>query len=540
MIHRSPYPDVTIPDTALAPFLLQHAGRLADKPAIIEGETGRTFTYAQLAVATRQVAAGLARHGIQKGDVLAFYCPNGPEYIITLLALWSLGAVPTTINPLFTARELAYQLKDAGATSLLTAPDLLDKATEAARDAGIRVIFLLGEADGISGTIPYAVLLAEDAAPPAVAIEPGRDLAALLYSSGTTGLPKGVMLTHANIVANICQLNALTHVAEDETLMVALPFFHIAAWVIFLHMGLTCGATIVTMARFDLTRFLQLSQDHHITRTLLVPPLVLALAKQPQVDDYHLSYRVIETGAAPLAESVARTCEARLGCAIQQLYGLTETSPITHGNTEAPGKPDVISVGHCIPNTECKVVDLATGAELGPNQQGELLVRGPQIMLGYLNNPEATARAIEPDGWFHTGDIGYADESGAFFIVDRVKELIKYKGYQVAPAELEALLLAHPAVADAAVIPSPDDEAGEVPKAFVVLKADATSDASPDASPDAIMAYVAARVAPHKKIRRLEITDQIPKTASGKILRRILVERERAAVAAGEHPTVNP
>ena len=536
MIYRSPYPDVSIPNVALAPFLLQHAGRLAEKPAIIEGETGRTFTYAQLAEATRRVAAGLARHGIHKGDVLALYCPNGPEYIITLLALWTLGAVPTTINPLFTARELAYQLKDAGATSLLTAPDLLDKATEAARDTGIRTIFLLGAGE-TAGTIPYAVLLAEDAAPPAVAIEPRRDLAALLYSSGTTGLPKGVMLTHANIVANITQLHALTHVGEDETLMVALPFFHIAAWVIFLHMGLTRGATIVTMARFDLARFLQLSQDHHVTRTLLVPPLVLALAKQPQVDDYRLSYRVIETGAAPLAESVARTCEARLGCAIQQLYGLTETSPITHGNTEAPGKPDVISVGHCVPNTECKVIDPATGAELGPNQQGELLVRGPQIMLGYLNNPEATARAIEPDVWFHTGDIGYADEASAFFIVDRVKELIKYKGYQVAPAELEALLLAHPAVADAAVIPSPDEEAGEVPKAFVVLKAAPTPE---DASPDALMAYVAALVAPHKKIRRLELTDQIPKTASGKILRRILVERERAAVAAPQRSTVNP
>jgi acyl-CoA synthetase (AMP-forming)/AMP-acid ligase II len=537
MIHRSPYPDVTIPDVALAPFLLRHAARLAEKPALIEGETGRTFTYSQLAAAARRVAAGLARHGIQKGDVLALYCPNGPEYIITLLALWSLGAVPTTINPLFTARELAYQLKDAGATSLLTAPDLLDKATEAARDTGIRAIFLLGEAGAISGTIPFAALLAEDAAPPDVAIAPGRDLAALLYSSGTTGLPKGVMLTHANIVANISQLHTLTHVAEDETLIVALPFFHIAAWVIFLHMGLTRGTTIVTMARFDLARFLQLSQDHHVTRTLLVPPLVLALAKQPQVDDYRLSYRVIETGAAPLAESVARTCETRLGCAIQQLYGLTETSPITHGNTEAPGKPDVISVGHCVPNTECKVIDPATGDALGPNLPGELLVRGPQIMLGYLNNPEATARAIEPDGWFHTGDIGYADESGAFFIVDRVKELIKYKGYQVAPAELEALLLAHPAVADAAVIPSPDDEAGEVPKAFVVLKAASTFE---DASPDALMAYVAARVAPHKKIRRLEFTDQIPKTASGKILRRILVERERTAVSADERPAVNP
>jgi acyl-CoA synthetase (AMP-forming)/AMP-acid ligase II len=231
---------------------------------------------------------------------------------------------------------------------------------------------------------------------------------------------------------------------------------------------------------------------------------------------------VMFVGAAPVAESVARTCAARLGCRIQQIYGLTETSPATHANPPETADSKLASAGVCVPNTECQVIDLATGALLGSGEQGEICVRGPQVMRGYLHRPDATAAAIDAEGWFHTGDVGYADEQGYVYVVDRVKELIKYNAYQVAPAELEAVLLSHPAVADAAVIPSPDEQTGEVPKAFVVLKGPVTA--------DELMAYVAERVAPFKKIRRVEFIDQIPKTASGKILRRVLVERERAGV----------
>jgi len=254
-----------------------------------------------------------------------------------------------------------------------------------------------------------------------------------------------------------------------------------------------------------------------------VPPCVLALAKQPAVEKYDLSHlHTILVGAAPLAEGVARECCARVGCIIQQVYGLTETSPFTHANPLETASSKLASVGVCVPNMECKVTDVATGAEAGPNQEGEICVRGPQVMRGYFKQPGATAAAIDADGWFRTGDVGYADEAGYVYVVDRVKELIKYNAYQVAPAELEAVLLTHPAIADAAVIPSPDEQAGEVPKAFIVLKGDAGA-----VAPDAILAYVAERVAPYKKVRRIEITDQIPKTASGKILRRVLVERER-------------
>jgi len=519
MIFRSPYPDVTIPEVALTPFVLQRAQELADKPALIDGPSGRTLTYGQLAGAVRLAAAGLAQRGFHKGDVFAIYSPNLPEYAIAFHAVSSLGGINTTVNPLYTADELAYQLNDAGARFLLTIPQFVDKALEAAGKSEVEEVFVFGEAEGAT---PFASLLQSDGQVPEVQINPGEDLVVLPYSSGTIGLPKGVMLTHRNLVANICQVDGAGEwVTEDDVLMGVLPFFHIYGMVIILNLGLWYGVTIVTIPRFDLEQFLQVMQDYGVALAHLVPPIVLALAKHPIVDRYDLSkLKMIISAAAPLGEDVARACAERLGCPVLQGYGLTETSPATHVSPEVPEKIKPAAVGPCVPNTESKVVDISTGAELGPDQNGEIWVRGPQVMKGYLNNPEATAATIDAEGWLHTGDIGYADEDGYFYIVDRVKELIKYKGFQVAPAELEALLLSHPAIADAAVIPSPDEEAGEIPKAFVVLRGEVTA--------DEIMAFVAERVAPHKKIRRVEFVEQIPKSAAGKILRRVLVERERS------------
>lgn len=522
MVFRSPYPDVAIPDVSLAPFLLRHAERLHEKPALIDAVTGSGYTYGELAVAVRQVGTNLTRRGFAKGDVLALYCLNSPEYVVAMLGVWSVGGVVTTANPLLTADELHRQLEDAGAVLLLTAPELMGKATAAAKGTAIRELLTVGEAEGAT---PFAALLAGDAEAmevPIVQVGPD-DLAAIPYSSGTTGFPKGVMLTHHNVVANCCQFQPVGLVSEDDVLINAMPFFHAAGWAILFHMGLANGCTIVTLPRFDLGPFLSACQEYRVTSTLLVPPCVLALAKQPTVDQYDLSsLRTIFVGAAPLAEGVARECRARLGCIIQQVYGLTETSPFTHGNPVETATSKLASVGVCVANTECKVTDVATGAEVGPKQEGEICVRGPQVMRGYFKHDTATVGAIDAEGWFHTGDVGYADEAGYVYVVDRVKELIKYNAYQVAPAELEAVLLTHPAIADAAVIPSPDEQAGEVPKAFVVLNDGANAPA-----PEEILAYVAERVAPYKKVRRIEITDQIPKTSSGKILRRVLVERER-------------
>jgi acyl-CoA synthetase (AMP-forming)/AMP-acid ligase II len=272
--------------------------------------------------------------------------------------------------------------------------------------------------------------------------------------------------------------------------------------------------------------FLGLVQKYRVTILPIVPPIVVGLVKHPAVAQFDLSsVRLVFSGAAPLGEEMARELSRKLGCPVVQGYGMTEASPVTHlsPTRNAPLKPG--SIGCVVPNTEVKITDTGTGAELGRGQEGELLIRGPQIMKGYLNRPQETADSIDAEGWYHTGDVGYVDDEDFFFIVDRTKELIKYKGLQVAPAELEALLLTHPAVLDAAVIRKADEDAGEVPKAYVVLKPD---DAARATTAEALMAWIAARVAPHKRIRHLEFTDQIPKSASGKILRRVLVDRERA------------
>jgi acyl-CoA synthetase (AMP-forming)/AMP-acid ligase II len=292
---------------------------------------------------------------------------------------------------------------------------------------------------------------------------------------------------------------------------------------VLLNLGLASGATLVLLPRFEIESFLSAVERYGVTYAALVPPIVLILSTHEAVDRYDVTrLQRITCGAAPLSAATSRACANRLGCAVEQGYGLTETSPVTH--VTVPGRNVEGKVGPLAPNTEAKIVDLVSGDSHGPNSPGELWVRGPQIMKGYLNRPEATAAMIDADGWLHTGDIACVDENGSFSIVDRLKELIKYKAYQVAPAELEAVLLTHPAVADVAVIPSPDLETGEVPKAFVVLR-------SP-ISAEELMAFVADRVSPYKKVRRVEFIDCIPKSPTGKILRRVLVQQERLALAA--------
>jgi acyl-CoA synthetase (AMP-forming)/AMP-acid ligase II len=514
MIIKGPYPDVSIPNTALTPFVLHGVKELGDKPALIEGPTGRIVSYTQLADSISIAAYNLSQRGFKKGEVFGILSPNCPEYAIAFHAVATLGGVVTPINPLYIRHEIAQQLSDSGARFLVTVPGCIEKAREAAADAGIEEVFVFGAAEGAT---PFDSLLIDNGRAEQVTINPLEDLVALPYSSGTTGLPKGVMLTHHNLVANLRQMEGLCYFNDTDRLICVLPLFHIYGLVVVLNMGLYSGATIVTMPRFDLETFLQAVQDYEVTMAHLVPPIILALSKHPVVDNYKLpKLNTIFSGAAPLGEELTRACMERLGCSIRQGYGMTETSPVTHSSPAPPHTVKFGSVGVAAPNTECKIVDLETGETLGSGQRGEVCVRGPQIMKGYLNRPDATAQTIDNEDWLHTGDIGYADEDGHFYIVDRAKELIKYKGFQVAPAELEAVLLTHPCVADAAVIPHPDDEAGEVPKGIVVLKQPVEA--------EAIMKYVAERVAPHKRIRYLEFVDKIPKSPSGKILRRVLVE----------------
>ena len=525
---QSTSPPVTIPNVTITEYVLRHAARLGDKPALIDAPTGRTLTYRGLADGARRVAAGLAARGFGKGDVLAIYSPNLPEYATVFLGVAMAGGVNTTANPLYTADELANQLRDSGARFLVTVPAFLDKARDAAAKSGVEEVFVLGAAEGAR---PFTVLMQAGDRPPAVTIDPAEDLVALPYSSGTTGLPKGVMLTHRNLVANLCQAEGMRNFecfGEGDVTVAVLPFFHIYGMVVIMMLGLAGGGTILVMPRFDMMEFLTNVQKHRVTILPLVPPIVLGLVKHPAVGQFDLSsVRLIFSGAAPLGEEMARALSAKLGCPVVQGYGMTEASPVTHlsPTRNEPFKPG--SAGKIVPSTEVKIVEVggAGGAELPVGKEGELWIRGPQIMKGYLNRPEETADCLDREGWYHTGDVGYVDDEGFFFIVDRTKELIKYKGLQVAPAELEALLLTHPAILDAAVVRRADEEAGEVPKAYVVLKPD---DASRAAGGEAIMGWVAQRVAPHKRIRHLEFIDQIPKSASGKILRRVLMDRDKA------------
>jgi acyl-CoA synthetase (AMP-forming)/AMP-acid ligase II len=454
--------------------------------------------------------------------VLAVYMPNLPEYAVAFHGAAAAGGLCTTVNPLYTATELALQLDDSGARILLTVPPFLDAAREAASRAGIDQVAAVGEA---SGATSFENLLGDPEAAPAVEVDSASDHAVLPYSSGTTGLPKGVMLTHRNLVANLCQLQSAFPIEPDDVLIGVLPFFHIYGMTVIMNQGLRSGATIVTMPRFDLAEFLVLLERHAVTRAYVVPPIALALAKHPAVDEHDLSaLRTIMSGAAPLGAELSEEVARRVQCTVVQGYGLTETSPVTHvirpSGENRPG-----SIGQPLPMTECRVVDPETGEEVAEGDRGELWIRGPQVMLGYLNNPEATAATVDDEGWLHTGDLATVDADGYFQIVDRLKELIKYKGYQVAPAELEALIVTHPAVSDAAVVGVPDQEAGELPKAFVVP-------VGTDLDPDELIAWVGERVAPQKRIRLVEATDEIPKSPSGKILRRVLVERERDRAAS--------
>jgi acyl-CoA synthetase (AMP-forming)/AMP-acid ligase II len=519
MVFASPFPDVQIPELPLTEFLFAQAATRANKPALIDGPSGRTLTYGQLVGAIRLAAAGLAQRGFRQGDVFAIYSPNLPEYAVAFHAVASLGGVNSTVNPLYTAHELAHQLQDAGASYLLTIPQFMPNALAAAQEAGgIKEIFVFGEAEGAT---PFASLLKSDGQLPAVQINPRQDLVVLPYSSGTTGFPKGVMLTHYNLVANIAQCSETpstpaTELREDDVVLGLLPFYHIYGMVVIMSWALYKGATVVTMPRFDMEQFLTILQKYSITYAFLVPPIILGLAKHPLVAQFDLTkLRTLVSGAAPLGAELETAVHQRLNVAVMQGYGMTEASPVTHfRSVTPPGQPKLGSVGLTVPNTKTRVVDVATGADLGPNQDGELWVQGPQVMQGYLNNPGATAATVDGEGWLHTGDIGYADEDGYFWIVDRVKELIKYNAFQVAPAELEAVLITHPAVADAAVIGVPDESAGELPKAFIVRKGEVTE--------DEIMDFVSARVAPYKRIRLVQFIDQVPKSPTGKILRRML------------------
>ncbi|MBV9327105.1 MAG: AMP-binding protein [Chloroflexi bacterium] len=526
MIVDSPLPPLAIPDGDFSSFALRRARELPDKVALIDLDTGAQTTYADLTRMVDACAGGLVARGLRPRDIVAICAFNTSAYALVAHAVWRAGGTLVTVNPLFTVGEMQHELADAGARYLVAASEVLDHAQAAARQVGIEAMFTLGHNDG-----PDAFETLADArqSPPTLSVNPHEDRALILYSSGTTGLPKGVMLTHHNLKAAALQLLSGDLARQEDVLVAVSPFFHVVGLHGILNLGLVAGATTVIVRRFDLGRFLEAVQKYRISSAFLTPPVVNELVKNPLVSEYDLgSLRSILCAAAPLGPEAETAAAERLGCTVRQGYGMTEaTGPVSTNLVKPDGSVRRGSVGQLVPGTEAKIEDLADARELGAGETGEILVRGPQVMRGYLNNPEATAVALEAGGWLHTGDVGYADAEGYLWIVDRVKEIIKYKAYQVAPAELEAVLGSHPSVQDVAVVPSPEPDSGEVPKAFVVLKA------GNEASGDELMSYVAERVAPYKKVRMVEFVDVIPKSPTGKILRRVLVERERQSAGGG-------
>jgi acyl-CoA synthetase (AMP-forming)/AMP-acid ligase II len=518
-IFTSDLPPVETPTTPIWRTVLAGAAERGDHPALIDGATGQAISYAQLAHMVERMAAGFAEIGVKPGDVVALHSPNTVLYPVVFYAAGRAGATVTTLNALTTAKDMAGQLADSGATLVVTVGALLSVALEA---AGERPVWTC---DRVEGHPTVQDLLGSTGPVPDVAVDAGQDVAVLPYSSGTTSLPKGVMLTHANIGVNLRQVAALRPMTPRDRVIAILPFFHIYGMTALMNLPLQAGATVVVLPRFDLAQFLAVLEAQRITKVFVAPPVVLAFAKHPAVEGHDLSaVDAVVSAAAPLDAELAAAAGARLGVPITQAYGMTELSPGTHlvpigrEDDAPPG-----TVGRLLPSTEARLVSVGTGEDVGVGEEGEIWIRGPQRMKGYFGRPEETDTMVDGDGWLHTGDIGIVDDAGWWFVVDRVKELIKYKGYQVAPAELEAVLLTSPDVADAAVIGVYDERGDEVPKAFVVRAPGSA------ATEDDVLAFAAGHTAPYKRVRRVEFVDVVPKSASGKILRRELRDRERSA-----------
>ena len=509
--------ELASPDITITEQLFQGLDARGDRVAVVEGPTGATRTGRQLRARIERFAGGLQAEGLRPGDVVAILAPNLPDYATVFHGTAYAGGTVTTMNPSYTAPEVHHQLIDSGAQILVTIPDFVVLAQEAAKGSSVREILVIGASDGLRSIedVMGAPLASQ------VKVDLDDHVIVLPYSSGTTGRPKGVMLTHRNLVTNVNQKDAIEPVRPDDCALAFLPFFHIYGMTVLMNTFLAKGGAIVTLPRFDLQLFLELIPKYQVTRLYIVPPVALALAQHPMVEEHDVSsVKLVFSGAAPLGAETEMAVGRRFGARSIQGYGMTELSPISHATW-----PDAVrhgSSGQAAPATWCRIVDPETGADLGPDEEGELWIKGPQVMKGYLNNPQATAETLTEDGWLKTGDLAVIDEDGFMFIRDRLKELIKYKGFQVAPAEVEAALVSLDTVSDAAVIGKPDPEAGELPIAYVVAASGA------DLSDAALIAHCESCLASYKRPVEFRHVEAIPKSASGKILRRFLRDELKA------------
>ncbi|KAG0200123.1 putative fatty-acid--CoA ligase FadD10 [Mortierella sp. GBA30] len=542
-IYRSHLPDRVVPYMNAYSFVVSNPNETSDShPVLFDALTKQVIRYGEWKRDTRRWATGLQSIGFKRGDVLALFSFNQVDYSITMYGPILLGAITTTVNSAYTADELAYQLTDAGATVLVTHPELLSIAIAGAQKAGLAKdrIFLYGD-QTVQGFRPYKTLMPPISTPEhqlaqvlVLDSQDAKDTTALIcYSSGTTGRSKGVELSHSNINVNALQVSSFDGdiPAHENVSLSVLPMYHMYSVMVHLICGMYNGIPNIVLQKFNLEDFLRAIQDYKIKTLNLVPPQVLMLVKSPLVEKYDLSHiRHVMAGAAPCSKELIVALLARFPqIAFRQAYGMSELSPATHiglYETMVHG-----SAGRVLPNQEVRVVAPDTCRDVLPGEPGEVWVRGPNVMKGYRNNEKATRDTIDAEGWLHTGDIAIVDADENFFVVDRLKELIKYKGFQVAPADLEAILLTHPDILDTAVIGIEDKEqATEVPLAFVV-KNETTASGRTLKEQD-IVDYVASKVAAHKRLRGgVRFIDAIPKTASGKLLRkhlRVLAQNPKA------------
>ncbi|KAF9680566.1 hypothetical protein SADUNF_Sadunf06G0135100 [Salix dunnii] len=538
-IFRSKLPDIYIPShLPLHSYCFENLSQFKDNPCLINGPTGEIHTYADVELTSRRVASGLYKLGIKQGDVILLLLQNSPEFVFAFLGASYIGAVSTTANPFYTPAEVAKQATASKAKLIITQAVYAEKVQQFVKEnVHVKIVTIDSPPENY---LHFSELTNSDENDiPAVKINPD-DVVALPYSSGTTGLPKGVMLTHKGLVTSVAQQvdgeNPNLYFHEKDVILCMLPLFHIYSLNSVLLCGLRVGSAILLMQKFEIVTLMELVQKYKVTIAPFVPPVVLAVAKCSVVDKYDLSsIRTVMSGAAPMGKELEDAVRAKLPNAkLGQGYGMTEAGPVLSMCLAFAKEPFEIKSGACgtvVRNAEMKIVDPDTGKSLPRNQAGEICIRGSQIMKGYLNDPEATERTIDKYGWLHTGDIGYIDEDDELFIVDRLKELIKYKGFQVAPAELEAMLIAHPNISDGAVVPTilfyfifwyfsmKDEAAGEVPVAFVVR-----SNGS-KITEDEIKQYISKQVVFYKRISRVFFTEEIPKAPSGKILRKDLRSR---------------
>ncbi|WJX60109.1 4-coumarate--CoA ligase 3 [Trifolium repens] len=524
-IFKSKLPDIPISNhLPLHTYCFEKLSEISDRPCLIVASTGKTYTYGETYLQCRKIAAGLSKLGIQKGDVIMILLQNSAEFVFSFLAASMIGAVATTANPFYTSAEIFKQITVSKTKLIITQAMYVDKLKQSEKDELIDFKIITVD-EPPENCLHFSVISEENEDElPEVEFDP-EDAVALPFSSGTTGLPKGVILTHKSLITGVAQQvdgeNPNLYLTKEDVLLCVLPLFHIFALSTVLLCALRAGSAVLLMQKFEIGTLLGLIQKHKVTVAMVVPPLVLALAKNPIVAEFDLSsIRLVLSGAAPLGEELEEMLRNRIPQAVLgQGYGMTEAGPVLSMSLSFAKHPLPVSSGSCgtvVRNAELKVLDRETGRSLGYNQPGEICIRGQQIMKGYLNDVNATKATIDEGGWLHTGDIGYIDDNDEIFIVERVKELIKFKGFQVPPAELEGLLISHPSIVDAAVVPQKDVAAGEVPVAFVVRSNGL------DLTEEAVKEFIAKQVVFYKRLHKVYFINAIPKSPSGKILRKDL------------------